>query len=213
MSKTATKKLSVIDAQKIVDDLEAKAAELAASSAADQRELEAISFEAHASEDQKALARLETIKSRVVKREVDARSIDSAITEAKRRVVSAQDAERQAEEARVASELQELAQMMREVGAKCDHALKQFVEASNDLRKIIGATNQRGLGNPSAQQLQSLGERAIRGALVNTPYAKAFEHLAPRERQDFALFTGSWASAIERFASQKLKGGGKENAA
>src|SRR5215467_8493973 len=104
MTTKTTKKVNVIDAQKIVDDLEAKAAELAASSAADQRELAEISFAAYADSDQKALARLETIKSRVVKREVDARSIQSAITEAKRRVVAAQDAEHQEKEARVAEE-------------------------------------------------------------------------------------------------------------
>src|SRR5262252_251690 len=132
MSKTATKKLSVIDAQKIVDDLEAKAAELAASSAADQRELEAISFEAHAASDQKALARLETIKARVVKREVDARSIDSAITEAKRRVAAAQDAEARAEQCRVAEELLELSTLMREAGAKADRGLAMMIEGSND---------------------------------------------------------------------------------
>src|SRR5262245_37999057 len=102
MTTKTTKKVNVIDAQKILNDLETKAAELAASRVSDERELEAISFEAHAASDQKAIARLEEIKSRVVKREVDAKSLDSAITEAKRRVAAAQEAERKTEEARVA---------------------------------------------------------------------------------------------------------------
>src|SRR5262249_34395577 len=143
MAKTTTKPMSVTDAQKVVDDLEAKAAEMAASRASDEQELAEISFAAHAASDQKAVARLETIKARVVKREVDARSIDSAISEAKRRLAVAQDAEARAEEARVAGELAELAQMMREAGAKCDRALKLLAEGSNELRKIVQATNQR----------------------------------------------------------------------
>jgi len=212
MAKNATKQSELESAEKVLHELESKKLDLVAERSRDEADMGAIAYAAHTG-DQKCSAMLETLQDRALKRDVEARNLDSAIAEATRRVGAAQDAERQAKEARVASELQELAQMMREVGAKCDHALKQFAEASNDLRKIIGATNQRGLGNPSAQQLQSLGERAIRGVLVNTPYAKAFEHLAPRERQDFALFTGSWASAIERFVSQKLKGGGKENAA
>jgi hypothetical protein len=206
--KTVTKKPSVTDAQKIVDELEAKAAGLAASRTSDERELAEISFAAQVAEDQKSAARLETLKARIVKRGVDAKSLDAALAEAKRRLAAAQDAERLAEEHRVAEELLELSNMMREVGAKADKALKQFIEASNDLKKIIAATNQRALHNPSAQQLQSLGRRAILGELVNSPFAKEFEHVAPRDRQSLALVTEAWASAIERYVSQKLNQGG-----
>jgi len=211
--KMAKKQSEIENAQTILNALTAKQADLAEARASDEATMASVSYDAHTG-NQKSAPQLETLRDGAVRRDVEARNLDSAIEEAKRRLTAAQEAERQAEEARVASELQELASLMREVGAKCDRALKQFAEGSDELRKIIAATNQRGLGNPSAQQLQSLGERAIRGVLVNTPYAKAFEHLAPRERQDFALFTAAWASAIERFASQKLiKGGGKENAA
>src|SRR5215510_31434 len=211
--KMAKKQSEIENAQTILNALTAKQADLAEARASDEATMASVSYDAHTG-NQKSAPQLETLRDRAIRRDVEARNLDSAIEEAKRRLTAAQEAERQAEEARVASELQELAALMREVGAKCDRALKQFAEGSDELRKIIAATNQRGLGNPSGEQLQSLGERAIRGVRVNTPYAKAFEHLAPRERQDFALFTTAWASAIERFASQKLiKGGGKENAA
>ena len=204
-TKTATKKLSAIDAQKIVDQLESKAAELAASCAADERELASISFEAHASEDQKALARLETIKARAVKRELDARSLDAAIAEAKRRVVDAQNAEARAEAAKVAEEVAEIAGSIREEGAKADKALAQFIAAANNVKKCIVGLQQRGLGSPNSAQLQALGRRAILGALVDSPFAKEFEHVAPRERQNFAQFTSSWAAAIENAVGAKAK--------
>src|SRR6516165_8739895 len=127
-TKTATKKLSAIDAQKIVDQLESKAAELAETRASDERELASISFAAHASEDQKALARLETIKARAVKRELDAKSLDAAIAEA----------------TKVAEEIAELAGIVREAGARADKALTQFITASNDIKKCIAALQQRG---------------------------------------------------------------------
>jgi len=204
-TKTATKKLSAIDAQKIVDQLDSKAAELADTRASDERELASISFAAHASEDQKALARLETIKARAVKRELDAKSLDAAIAEAKRRVADAKAAEARAEEARVAEELLELSQMMREAGKKADTGLAMMIEGANDLKKIVAATNQRGLGSPSAQQLQSLGSRAVLGALVNSPFAKAFEHIAPRERQSFVSFTSAWSDMITKAVGAKIK--------
>src|SRR6516165_5599058 len=144
-TKTATKKLSAIDAQKIVDQLESKAAELAETRASDERELASISFAAHASEDQKALARLETIKARAVKRELDARSLDAAIAEAKRRVVDAQNAEARAEAAKVAEEVAEIAGSIREEGAKADKALAQFIAAANNVKKCIVGLQQRGL--------------------------------------------------------------------
>src|SRR5262249_17338505 len=139
-------------------------------------------------------------------------NIASAIAEAKRRVAAAQEAERRAEEARVAEELLELSQMLREAGAKADKALKMFAEASNDLRKLVQATNQRSLVNPSAQQLQSLGSRAILATIIGGPYAKDFPHISPAERKNFATFTSAWADMIEKSVTHKL-GGGEENAA
>jgi len=198
-------KSALENATQTLHQLEAKAAELAASRASDESELAEISFAAHGAADQKALARLETIKTRVVKREVDGKSLDAAIAEAKRRVTAAKDAEARAEDQRIASELQELAEMMREAGKKADTGLAMLIEGSNDLKKIVAATNQRGLGNPSAQQLQSLGSRAVLGALVNSPFAKAFEHIAPRERQSFVAFAGAWAEMVERAVSAKLQ--------
>jgi len=202
MAKTATK-VSSIDAQKVIDDLEAKKSALALARANDESGMAAIAYEAHTG-DQKAEAKLETLRERALRRDLEMRNLESALTEAKRRLVAAQEAERQAEEARVAGELAELAQMMREAGAKCDRALKLLAESSNELRKIVQATNQRGLGNPSAQQLQSLGSRAILAMIINSPYAKDFPHIAPRERQDFSQFTGAWSAMIEKAIAAKL---------
>jgi len=205
MAKTTTKLSELENAEKVLHELTTKQAELAASRAADEAEMASVSYAAHTG-DQKAEARLESLRDRAIRRDLEAKNLASAIEEAKRRLHAAKAAEAQAEEVRVAGELAELAQMMREVGVKADRALKTFIEASNDIKKIVQATNQRGLGNPSASQLQALGRRAILGELVDSPFAKEFEHIAPRERQSFAVFTGSWANAIERAANTKLRG-------
>src|SRR5262249_6982205 len=159
----------------------------------DEATMAAVSYEAHTG-NEKAAAKLETLRDRAIRRDVEARNLDSAITEAKRRVADAQTAEAMAEAAKVAAELAELAQLLREAGAKADKGLAMMIEGSNDLRKVVQAINARGLGSPSAQQLQSLGSRAILGAIVNSPFAKAFEHISPRERQSFASFASQWAT-------------------
>jgi|SRR5262249_5315446 len=212
MAKTKISELE--NATQILHALESKQTALAEARAHDEATMAACSYEAHTG-DQRAAAKLETLQGRAIKRDVEARNLASAIEEARRRVAAAQNAERNAEEMEAAEELLELATIMRDVGAKADKALKAFIEAANDIKKVIVATNQRGLANPSATQLQALGRRAILGQIVDSPFAKEFEHIAPRERQNFAAFTGSWASAIERFASQQLniKGDGEESAA
>src|SRR5262249_15431982 len=98
----------------------------------------------------------------------------------------------------------------REAGGKCDRALKLLAQGSSELRKIVQATNQRGLGNPSAAQLQALGSRAILGMIINSPYAKDFPHIAPAERKSFATFTEAWAAMIERHVNTKLGGDAKD---
>jgi len=127
MSKTTKATNNVQSAQAIVDELEARKTEMAASRASDERELAEISFAAHGAGDQKALARLETIKARIVKREVDAKSLNAAVDEAKRRFADARNAEAMAEAARVAEEVAEIAGILRESGAEADKALARFI--------------------------------------------------------------------------------------
>src|SRR5262245_21857812 len=198
------KKVSSVNAQKIIDQLESQKRELAQARARDETEMAAASYDAY-SGCQKSAAKLETLRDRAIRRDVEARNLDSAIAEAKRRLTAAQEAERKAEEAKIAEELVELAQLMREAGQKADKGLALMIEGSNELKRIIAAMQERGLNNPSAQQLQSLGRRAILGSIVDSPFTKEFEFIAVRERQDFAQFTASWADAIERNVNAKLK--------
>jgi len=172
MAKTATKLTEREHAEKVLHELEAKQADLAASRANDEATMASVSYEAHTG-NEKAAAKLETLRDRAIRRDVEARNLDSAIAEAKRRVAAAQEAEARAEAARVAEEVAEIAGIIREEGEKAEVALAQFIAASNNIRKCIAGLQQRGVNSPSAQQLQSLGSRAILGAIVDSPFKKA----------------------------------------
>jgi chromosome segregation ATPase len=204
-TKTTTKLSDLENATKILNDLEAKAAELAETRASDERELEAISFEAHGAGDQKALARLETIKARAVKRELDAKSLDAAVAEAKRRVAEAKADEAKAEQHRVALEIQRLKKELREAGKLADEGLAMFLDATNVMQHIVSRFSTLGLGNPSAIQFVSLGERATRTVLMETAFKRAFEVLPPGQRQSFASFTAEWAVMLDKATATKLE--------
>jgi hypothetical protein len=73
-----TEKLSPIEnAQKTLNELEAKRGAVAASGQNDERELEAVAFAAHTG-DQKAAAKLETLKERALRRDLELKSVDAA---------------------------------------------------------------------------------------------------------------------------------------
>src|SRR5262249_30765029 len=143
-------KVSADDAQKIVDQLESKAAELAETRASDERELASISFAAHASEDQKALARLETIKARAIRHESDLRSIDAAIAEAKRNVESAKADEAAAEQKRCAAEARVIVDRIDSLFASADTHFKQAMDALAAADKRIEELHLLGFQYPTA---------------------------------------------------------------
>ena len=105
---------------------------------------------------------------------------------------------------RVALEVRGLLKSLRDAGTVCDEALETFAAGSNAMKEIIQRMNGLGFHHPSGTQYVSLGERAVRGMLVNSPFARAFETIAPRERQNFNDFTGRWCVSLEREIAQRL---------
>jgi len=69
-------------AEEILADLEAKRAAIAQARAADENAMAELAFEAHTG-DQRAEAKLETLKDRVLRKDLELRSIDSAVQVAK----------------------------------------------------------------------------------------------------------------------------------
>jgi len=93
---------------------------------------------------------------------------------------------------------------MRAAGKKADEALAMLGEAADEMGDTIGAINRLGLGNPSAPQLQSLGERAILTALRDHPWSRAFQAVQPNERRTFSSFLNQWARSLEQAVDAKL---------
>jgi hypothetical protein len=211
-AKTATKKPSALEnAQKILHDLETKKADLAASCNADQRELESIAFAAHAAADQKALARLETIKSRAVNREADMKSLDAAIAEAKRNVESAKANEAAAEQKRLAGETRVIVDRIDSLFASADTHFKQAFDALKAADGRIEELHVRGFAFPTAIQVRASALFALQTYLMTLPkyWWNELSHggvrfQAPHERRSFQQCWSQMATSIGREIGQRL---------
>jgi hypothetical protein len=212
--KITTNETPVEAAERVLGELQAQHDKVTKARESDDRELGAVSYSALAAGDKDAVQRLEAVKERSLRRDLELKAIQSAIAQAQQHLAEAKANEAAADQRRVALELRELATVMRASAKKCDAGLAMLTEGAKEMRDAIAKTNARGLGNPSATQLQSLGERAVLTALLEMPWARAFQHLAPAQRQTFVGFATQWAFAIERAVDAKLKqlGGGEKAA-
>jgi hypothetical protein len=190
-------------AQKVLADLVAKRDATAQARAADEAAMADVAFEAHTG-NEKAAAKLEVLKERVLRKDLELRSIDSAVQLAKEKIALAQAEEARADQRRVALEVRGLIGSLRDAGTVCDEALATFAASSNVMKGIIQKINALGFTHPTGTIYMSLGERAVRGTLVNTPFQRGFESIAPRERQNFNDFVGRWCVSLEREIAQRL---------
>jgi hypothetical protein len=214
-TKTTTKLSALEHAEQTLHALESKQADLTASRASDESEMASVSYEAHTG-NEKAAAKLETLRERALRRDLELKNIASAIQVAKEKVALAQAEEAKANEMRIAMEVRGLLKSLRDAGAVCDEALATFAASSNVMKDIIQKMNALGFHHPSSTQFMSLGERAVRGMIVNTPFQRGFESIALRERKNFNEFVGQWCVSLEREIAQRLgetKPGGGANVA
>ena len=208
MSKQTTKLGAVEHAHKTLHELEAKRGAIAASGQNDQSELESVAFAAHTG-DQKAAAKLETLKERALRRDLELKSVDAAIAVAKQNVETAKQAEAQTQARKVARELLKRARVIVEHARTLDDANAIRVEASraiaDELTEMRSLAHGIGLFVPSHEQLFAMASRADQTATMQTPWAREVgEHLPPNQRRDHMSYAQSWHVAITKAAAALL---------
>jgi len=204
-------KSTLENAQKILNDLEAKKSELSASRASDERELETISFAAHASEDQKALARLEALKQRAANREADMKSLDIALAVAKRNVETAKANEAAAEQKRLAGEARVIVDRIDSLFASADTHFKQAIDALRAADARIEELHRLGFAFPIALQIRANVIYALRTCLMPLPKylwnelaQGGVRFPAPGERRTFSQFWAQMSASLGREIAARL---------
>ena len=204
------KKLSAIDAQKLVDQLAAKAAELATQASSDQREMESIALAAHTG-CEKSRAKLETIRERELRRQLDLTGIDAAIKEAQRNVESAKAAEAAAEQKRIAEEVRLIVDRIDSLFASADLHFKQAMDALVAADKRIAELHQLGFQYPTSVQLRANIMYALETCLMALPKYLCDElarsgvrFLAPHQRRTFSQFWSQMSANLGREIANRL---------
>jgi len=191
-------------AERILAELQAKQDRTVKAREADDRELGSVSYAALAAGDKDAAEKLERVKDRALRRDLEIKAIRSAIAQAQHNLAEAQADEARADQRRVALQARSLLASLRDAGKTCDEALATFAAGSDVMKRVIQEINTLGFHHPTGMQYMSLGERAVRTALVNTAFSRAFEAIRPSERQEFNDFVGKWCVALEREIAQRL---------
>jgi len=120
---------SVEIAERTLRDLQEKHDRVAAARADDDREMGNVSYKAH-SGDTEASKRLDSVVERMLRRDLELKSITSAIMVAQQNLAEAQDAERQAEQASCCAGGSRAAQ----VPARCRHGVRR---SSRNVRRRL----------------------------------------------------------------------------
>ncbi len=174
------------------------------------RERQEISYSAHTG-DERAREALDKCIAEIVSHDHLVASVEAAIVEATHRLDAAQRIVDQAADREAARELQRAYNGFVELSAELDAALGLVVANAQALKAAVDEIHRFGGGAPTGQQFLTFGELAINAALMATPWARGFRHLAPRERRTFAELARGWtgghaaAKLAERLGEQQTE--------
>ena len=159
----------------------------------------AVSFEAHTGDDVAKRALDRANKERIgLLNSIE--ELEAALAEAGRRVDAAEREQEMAAQSERAERALEIADRIATRGAKLDAALRTVAEEASAFEADIHELNALGCTHPHHAQLMSHGERAVKTCLMQTPWRREFEHLAPRERMNFTDIAASYSQQISRWA-------------
>ena len=161
---------------------------------ADERQR--ISFDAHAGNDQKARARLDKINAAFIAHTSEMASLESAIVEAQARLDASKSTEALQQDREQAKELRLALNRFHELGLIVDDCFADLTSATLEMKIVLDKMHQLGAPNPSSEQVRVLGAQAVKTALMQTPWAKEFDPIAPNQRRSFKSLVDGWRDML-----------------
>lgn len=200
-------------AERVVQELTEKRERIAHRVREISEERRTLAFAAHASADQDARSRLDALNSEGATIAGEFEGIDAAIAEANRRLGAARQAADLEVDRAHARELRSVLAKFVEHGRKTDQALAALINETSSLRETLTQMHGLGCDFPSHALADTNARLAVVTALMQTPWRREFEHLAPRERRTFTELVNGWAARIEPAIRQRLGETGEKEAA
>lgn len=190
--------MTVADAEQSVEHLVEQREALVAKVAEYDALVKRIAYAVHVQHDPEASRELETARDELVGLGHQVREVDAAISEARGHVVEAQRRVAVEADRMQAVDLRDELGQFVSAGNTLAEALDVMVEASQHLRESVTRMNQLGAQNPNHFQLVALASRAIKTALLKTPFARELvDALPPAERKDFRDVVRGWQRMLE----------------
>lgn len=194
---------AVGQAERVLCELIAKRDGLVSRGNALADERRQIAFAAHTG-DHEARKRLDTINRETSEHVSELESLVAAISEATDRLEEARCAEAAEADQANARELRRVLEGFVEHGRKIDAALAAFVNESTAFRESLTKIHSLGCDFPSHGLADTNARLAIGTALMQTPWRRDFEHLAPGRRRTFCELVAGWAVRIEPTVRRRL---------
>ena len=121
-------------------------------------------------------------------------SLTEAITKAQVRLVAAQHTEALVQDREQASELRVALDRFHELGVICDDCFDDLTSAALEMKIVLDKMHKLGAPNPSSEQVRVLGSLAVKTALLQTPWSKDFDPIAPNQRRTFKSLVDGWCN-------------------
>jgi hypothetical protein len=154
-------------------------------------ERQKISYAAHTG-DKGAKERLRKINDESVLHNAELEGVDAAIVEANARLAIAQANAALAADRVNAEALRGKVERFVELGLIVDDCFADLNSAAAEMKTLLSEMHNLGAAAASHDQLRVLGGLALKTALMETPWAKEFEHIAPNQRRSFKALVSAW---------------------
>jgi hypothetical protein len=191
------KQTAVEKAEAILDDLNKQRGALVAHGHELEEKRQKIAFKAHTG-SKADRTQLNQINSEQLTWDYELKSLDAAIAQATSNLAEADAAQALVADKENARALRGAVDKFVRHALAIDEAFTTVVKEATALRETLVEIHGLGCQFPSFDQLNSLGARALGTAIMNTPWRKDFQHLAPSERQSFPKLVSDWADRIEK---------------
>jgi hypothetical protein len=193
---------TVADCEETLRVLESKRAELVARGAELPELRKGAAYLAHVERNAEARRALDKVNAEVATYASELQSLEDAIDAAKNRVLIAQAFESAADDQARAARALEMLGAFQLAGHELDDALRTVAETGKLLGNLLPQLHAAGVRTPTYEQLDALGYQAFASAIMQTPWHRRFEHLAPNERKSFRGLIDAWVMAMR----PRLKG-------
>jgi chromosome segregation ATPase len=193
----AKERESSVAATAVLCELEAKRAEVAERGAELPELRKGAAYLAHVERNAGARRALDKVSAEIATYDSELAALDDAIGEAKNRVLIARAFEAAAADRARAQAALELLGAFKEAGHELDDALRAVAETGKLLGNLLPQLHAAGVRTPTYEQLDALGYQAFATAIMQTPWHRRFEHLAPNQRKSFRGLIDAWVMAIE----------------